>query len=401
MSTSEPVSSEHSWWGVWALTLAAFIFNTTEFVPVALLGAIGDSLHMQPTDVGLMLTIYAWTVAVTSLPLTLATRTVERRKLLAGVLVLFIASHLITGVAWSFPVLVFGRVGIACAHAIFWSISISLAVRLAPPQKKSRALGLLATGTSIAMVAGIPLGRVIGETLGWRTAFLIIAGAAAVALLMLRTTLPALPSQRTGSLASLPSLLRNPTLILLYLLTILVVSAHFTSYTYIEPFLQHVSHASESGITTLLILFGGAGIPAAFCFNRLYPQRPAQFLLASIVVIASCLLILFPSALSVVTLSVHTVVWGGAIICFGLAMQAWVLKLAPDASDLAVSIFSALYNVGIGAGALLGNHIARDFGLAWIGTFGGIVGGLGVGVCWLALRVHARRKAAPNPASPA
>ncbi|WP_143136993.1 MFS transporter, partial [Burkholderia ubonensis] len=126
MSTSEPVSSEHSWWGVWALTLSAFIFNTTEFVPVALLGAIGDSLHMQPTDAGLMLTIYAWTVAVTSLPLTLATRTIERRKLLAGVLVLFIASHVITGVAWSFPVLVFGRVGIACAHAIFWSISISL-----------------------------------------------------------------------------------------------------------------------------------------------------------------------------------------------------------------------------------------------------------------------------------
>ncbi|WP_322064668.1 sugar transporter [Burkholderia ubonensis] len=401
MSTSEPVSSEHSWWGVWALTLSAFIFNTTEFVPVALLGAIGDSLHMQPTDVGLMLTIYAWTVAVTSLPLTLATRTIERRKLLAGVLMLFIASHVITGVAWSFPVLVFGRVGIACAHAIFWSISISLAVRLAPPQKKSRALGLLATGTSIAMVAGIPLGRVIGETLGWRTTFLIIAGAAAVALLMLRTTLPALPSQRTGSLASLPSLLRNPTLILLYVLTILVVSAHFTSYTYIEPFLQHVSHASESGITILLILFGGAGIPAALCFNRLYPHRPAPFLLASIVVIASCLLILFPSALTVVTLSVHTVVWGGAIICFGLAMQAWVLKLAPDATDLAVSIFSALYNVGIGAGALLGNHIARDFGLAWIGTFGGIVGGLGVGVCWLALRVHARRAAAPNPGAPA
>ncbi|KVC63255.1 arabinose transporter [Burkholderia ubonensis] len=385
MSTPEPVSPEHSWWGVWALTLSAFIFNTTEFVPVALLSAIGDSLHMQPTDVGLMLTIYAWTVAVTSLPLTLATRTIERRKLLGGVLVLFIASHVITGVAWSFPVLVFGRVGIACAHAIFWSISISLAVRLAPPRKKSRALGLLATGTSIAMVAGIPLGRVIGETLGWRTAFLIIAGAAAVALLMLRTTLPAL--------------LRNPTLILLYLLTILVVSAHFTSYTYIEPFLQHVSHASESGITTILILFGGAGIPAALCFNRLYPRRPAQFLLASIVVIASCLLILFPSALSLVTLSVHTVVWGGAIICFGLAMQAWVLKLAPDATDLAVSIFSALYNVGIGAGALLGNHIARDFGLAWIGTFGGIVGGLGVGVCWLALRVHATRAAAPNPAS--
>ncbi|MBN3785378.1 sugar transporter [Burkholderia sp. Ac-20353] len=392
MSTPEMVSSEHSWWGVLALALSAFIFNTTEFVPVALLSAIGDSLHMQPTDVGLMLTIYAWTVAVVSLPLTVLTRHVDRRKLLTGVFLLFIASHVVTGVAWNFPVLMFGRAGIACAHAIFWSISISLAVRLAPPERKSRALSLLAMGTSIAMVAGIPLGRVIGEAVGWRAAFLTIALVAAIALLILRATLPALPSQQTGSLRSLPVLLRKPMLVSLYLITILVVSAHFTSYTYIEPFVHSVSHASGSRITFILILFGSAGIPAAFCFNRIYPHRPGTFLLASVIAIATCLLVLFPSALSIVTLSVHTVIWGGAIVCFGLAMQAWVLRLAPDATDLAVSIFSGLYNVGIGAGALLGNHIAGDFGLPWVGTFGGVVGGLGAGICWLALR--AQRKVA-------
>jgi DHA1 family L-arabinose/isopropyl-beta-D-thiogalactopyranoside export protein-like MFS transporter len=82
------------------------------------------------------------------------------------------------------------------------------------------------------------------------------------------------------------------------------------------------------------------------------------------------------------------VIWGGAVVCFGLAMQAWVLRLAPEATDLAVSIYSGLYNVGIGGGALLGNHIAHRFGLAWIGTFGGIVGGCGVGLGWLAMRIH-------------
>ncbi|MBJ9681239.1 MULTISPECIES: sugar transporter [Burkholderia] len=398
---SESPAATHSWWGVWALALSAFIFNTTEFVPVALLGAIGDSLHMAPTDVGLMLTIYAWTVALTSLPLTLLTRKVERRRLLVAVFALFIASHVVTGVAWNFPLLVIGRLGIAGAHAVFWSISIALAVRLAPPDKKSRALGLIATGTAIAMVAGIPLGRVIGETLGWRMTFLAIAATAVVPLLMLRFTLPELPSQRTGSLASVPALLRNPALILLYAITILVVSAHFTSYTYIEPFVRHVNHASENRITYILVLFGAAGIPAAVCFNRLFPARPAQFLLGSIVATSTCLLILFPSALTIVTLSAHTVAWGGAIICFGLAMQAWVLKLAPDATDLAMSIYSALYNVGIGGGALLGNHIANDFGLPWIGTFGGLLGGLGAALCWLALRLHARRAAAVADAAAA
>ncbi|WP_213302291.1 sugar transporter [Paraburkholderia sacchari] len=386
MPKPELAPSEHAWWGVIALALSAFIFNTTEFVPVALLSAIGDSLNMQATNVGLMLTIYAWTVAVVSLPLTVLTRAVERRKLLIGVFVLFIVSHIVASVAWSFPALIAGRLGIACAHAIFWSISVSLVVRIAPPSKKGQALGLLAMGTSIAMVAGIPLGRVIGETLGWRVTFLAIAGAAAVVLLMLRATLPELQSVQSGSLRNLPTLFRKPTLALLYLITILVVSAHFTSYTYIEPFIQSVNHASESRITYILVLFGSAGIPAAICFNRIFPRHPNQFLLASIVTLASCLLVLFPCALGIVTLSVHTVVWGGAIVCFGLAMQAWILKLAPEATDLAVSIYSGLYNVGIGAGALLGNHIAHDFGLPWTGTFGGLVGGLGVAICWLALR---------------
>jgi DHA1 family L-arabinose/isopropyl-beta-D-thiogalactopyranoside export protein-like MFS transporter len=388
MSKPELASSGYSWWGVLALALSAFIFNTTEFVPVALLSAIGSSLHMQPTDVGLMLTIYAWTVAVVSLPLTVLTRKVDRRKLLVWVFAVFIVSHVVTSVAWNFAVLVIGRLGIACAHAIFWSISVALAVRLAPPGKKSQALGLLATGSSIAMVAGIPLGRVIGETLGWRVTFLVIAGAAALTLLILRVGLPELPSHQSGSLRSLPALFRKPTLVLLYLVTILVVSGHFTSYTYIEPFVQTINDASANRITTILVLFGVAGLPAALCFNRIYPDRPEQFLLASIVTLAACLLVLFPAALGIVTLSVHTVIWGGAVVCFGLAMQAWVLRLAPEATDLAVSIYSGLYNVGIGGGALLGNHIAHRFGLAWIGTFGGIVGGCGVGLGWLAMRIH-------------
>ncbi|CAG9269256.1 putative sugar efflux transporter [Paraburkholderia unamae] len=396
MSTPEPVSSRHSWWGVLVLALSAFIFNTTEFVPVALLSAIGDSLHMKSTDVGIMLTIYAWTVAVASLPLMLLTRNVERRKLLTIVFALFIVSHVVTGVAWNFTVLMIGRMGIAFAHAIFWSISVSLVVRLAPPGNKSRALAMLGMGTSIAMVAGIPLGRVISELLGWRQAFLVIAGAAAAALLMLRMTLPLLPSQQAGSFSSVPVLFKKPMLVSLYLITILVVSAHFTSYTYIEPFIQTVGHQSNHRITYLLILFGSAGIPAAICFNRIYPKQPGQFLQGAVFAVFVCLLVLFPSALSIVTLSVHTVIWGGAIVCFGLAMQAWVLKLAPEAADLAVSIYSGLYNVGIGAGALLGNHIANDFGVSWVGTFGGVVGGLGAAVCWLALRMYGRAHASAH-----
>jgi MFS transporter, DHA1 family, L-arabinose/isopropyl-beta-D-thiogalactopyranoside export protein len=378
------------WWGVLALTCSAFVFNTTEFVPVGLLTAIGSSLNMEPTDVGLMLTIYAWTVAIASVPLTLLARNVERRKLLMQVFMLFIVSHIVTGIAPNFTILMIGRIGIAFAHAIFWSISVPMVVRLVPAEDKSRALGFLSVGTSIAMVAGIPIGRVIGEALGWRTTFQIIACAAAVVMGALWLTLPELPSERAGSLRSLPKLLKTPMLMVFYAVTVLTVTAHFSVYTYLEPFARLVNHASNGRVTYLLVLFGVAGIPAAICFNRFYPKQPRQFVLVAVASLAACLLLLFPFALTIGTLSIHIFLWGGFIISFGLAMQAQVLKLAPDATDLAVSLFSGLYNVGIGAGALLGNHIAHDFGLQWLGSFGGVVGAISAAICWISLVISRR-----------
>lgn len=362
-----------AWLAVCALSLAAFIFNTTEFAPVGLLSHIGDTFGMRAEDVGLMLTIYAWVVALASLPLMLATREQERRRLLGAVFIVFILSHIGSALAPNFTVLVISRLGVASAHAIFWSITASLAVRVAPPGRMGQALGILATGSSLAMVLGIPLGRMIGEWLGWRMTFGLIGVIATAVMLVLMRLLPLLPSQNTGSLASLPLLLKRPALVSIYALTILGVTAHFTAYSYLEPFMQQVAGLSGDGVTLSLLMVGGAGLIGSVLFGWLGMKRPSGFLLVALAVISSTLFLFESTASDRKQLMTVLIVWGAAAMCFSLAMQARVMGLASDARDVAMALFSGLFNVGIGAGALLGNQVAVHWHVSHIGTVAGTI----------------------------
>ncbi|EBZ6537857.1 sugar transporter [Salmonella enterica subsp. enterica serovar Mapo] len=370
--TINPVSRKVAWLRVVTLAIAAFIFNTTEFVPVGLLSDIAESFHMQTAQVGIMLTIYAWVVAVMSLPFMLLTSQMERRKLLICLFVLFIASHVLSFLAWNFTVLVISRIGIAFAHAIFWSITASLAIRLAPAGKRAQALSLIATGTALAMVLGLPIGRVVGQYFGWRTTFFAIGMGALITLLCLIKLLPKLPSEHSGSLKSLPLLFRRPALMSLYVLTVVVVTAHYTAYSYIEPFVQNVAGLSANFATVLLLILGGAAIIGSLVFGKLGNRHASSLVSIAIALLVVCLLLLLPAADSEAHLAILSIFWGIAIMVIGLGMQVKVLALAPDATDVAMALFSGIFNIGIGAGALVGNQVSLHWSMSAIGYIGAI-----------------------------
>lgn len=368
-----------SWFAVITLAIAAFIFNTTEFVPVGLLPDIADGFGMDISRTGLLMTLYAWAVTLFSLPLTMLTARFDRRRLLAALFVLFIVSHALAAVAWSFSSLLLARIGVAMAHAVFWAITIPLAVRLAPKGKTSKALSFIVTGSSLATVLGVPLGTVIGNHLGWRVTFGVIGVIATIILVLLWRVLPSLSSQSSGNLKVLPTLLKRSALQYIYLSLALIMTAHFTVSTYISPYLQQIGGMTPNMVVLMLFVIGLAGILGGIVFARYANTYSLALLFLSLVGLSFCLLMLNAVVHQLWALIPLALIWGMVITLISMVLQAKVLENATDAPDIAVAIFSGVFNIGIGGGALLGGQMIIQVGLANIAYVGAFLALLAVG----------------------
>lgn len=252
------------------LTVSAFIFNTSEFMPIGLLMDISQSFAMTESQTGIMITVYAWVVALLSLPLMLLVCQMEMRRLLLGTMGLFVLGQLASGLALNFPMLMAARISVACAHSIFWSIAAPMATRLVTRTHRPLALSMIVTGSAVAMIFGLPLGRIIGLYAGWRMTFLTITATALAVLLYLAFVFPKLASDASFSRDDLPKLLKNPVVVSVYILSVLFATAYFTAYSYIEPFLKIVATFSDQGITSTLMLLGVSGLVGSFVFSRFY-----------------------------------------------------------------------------------------------------------------------------------
>lgn len=381
------------WLPVISLTFSTFIFNTSEFIPIGLLSDIASDFAITESKAGMLITVYAWIVALASLPLMLAFSKTENKKLMLSIVALFIASHVLSGFSTSYYMLMLSRAGVACAHAIFWSIVTPLAVRVAPEGRRSTALSLIVTGSSVAMIVGLPLGRAVGLLVGWRATFLLIAALSAIVFIILAASLPKTPSDNDDSIKSLPGLLRTPGLGGIYLLTVIIITGHYTSYSYIEPFLAQVAGMSNTLITIVLSIFGIVGIIGSYFFAKYFDRHQFTFIRFAVAGISIFTLLLLPSAINTATVILICILWGLAINSYNLSFQSEILQVAPHGTAIAMSIYSGIYNVGIGAGALVGGNVCSYMGISNIGFVGGAIGLVASAYCILRL-IPILRKAA-------
>lgn len=359
------------WLPLIGITICVFIFNMSEFMPIGLLTDISMDFGISESKAGLVISIYAWAVAILSLPLMLLLRRMEYRRMLLMCVILFASFQFVSGVSTDYSMLVVARLGVAVSHAVFWSIASPLAVRVVAPELQKMAISMIAAGTSIAMIAGLPLGRMIGLALGWRMPFIVIALVSVAALILLLAVFPRLENPGTFTLRRLPDLFRNRVLVGIYILIAVYVTGYYTGYSYIEPFMLQIAGLSEEMTTVALTVFGLAGIAGSALFTKVYDRTRYGFILTALIGSATCLLLLRPSASSMVAVMMVCMFWGLFATSFNVAFQNEALHASPaDATAISMSMFSGIFNVGIAMGSLIGGSVTEGIGVGSIGIVG-------------------------------
>ncbi|WP_067467158.1 Cmx/CmrA family chloramphenicol efflux MFS transporter [Actinomadura macra] len=367
---------------LYLLAVAVFAMGTSEFMLAGLLPDIALDHGVSVGTAGLLTSAFAIGMVAGAPLMAGAARGWPPRVSLFGFVCLFLAAHVLGAVTGSFAVLCVTRVVAALANAGFLAVALTTAAGLVPPGRKGRALAVLLSGTTIATIAGVPGGALLGAWFGWRATFW------AVAVLCLPSAFGVLRagSVRTGrsDLRAELAQLRRPRLGLVMLLGALVNAATFGSFTFLAPVVTDVAGLGTLSVSVVLVLFGLGSFVGVTVAGRLSDQRPGLVVATGGPLLFLGWVALGVSAGSPGALLVLAFVQGALSFALGSTLIARVLYEAAGAPTMAGSYATAALNVGAAAGPLIA-ATTLDTGLAELGpvwTSGVLVGvalGLGLG----------------------
>lgn len=362
------------WLPLIGMTVSAFLVNTSEFMPIGLLTDISKDFNITAAQAGVMITAYSWTVTLLSLPLMLLACKIKPKKLLLGTLTVFAVCQVLSVISIGFPFLVVSRIGVACAHSIFWSIASPFAVRVVAKENQAKALSAIVTGTAFAMVLGMPLGRMIGLQIGWRMTFLCVGIISMIVIAYLLFVFPKIENSESFSVSQLPELFKNSKLMIIYLITFLFATGYYTAYSYVEPFLQKIAGFSSNLVTITLMLFGIAGLLGSYLFSKFYEEHHFVFVQTVLFGFVGALAILYSASINMYTIILVCAIWGIASMAFQVCFQAEIIGcVSTAASSVAMAIFSAIFNLGIGSGTGLGGMVYTNISLKYVGFVGAVI----------------------------
>lgn len=391
--------------GLAALALGGFGIGLTEFVILGLLPEVAADFRVTIPQAGYLVSGYALSVAVGGVLVTAGTAHLRPKRVLVGLMVLFVIGNLLSAIAETYSAMMVGRVVAALCHGAFFGIGSVLAASLVPPQRKAQAISIMFLGLTLANVLGVPLGTLLGQGLGWRSTFWTITAIGVVALLGLLAFIPdpTADARPPGQLRRELAAFRDGQVWLSILVTVFGFGAMFGAFTYIAPILTQVTGLPDGAIPWMLVLFG-VGLFAGNLAGGRAADRDLDRTLLTLL-----------GSLTVVLVGFALVVgnpWAAGIALFLLGavgfasvpgMQMRVLEFASAAPTLASGVNISAFNTGNAIGAWLGGvTIAAGYGYRSPIVVGAALAVVALAVMALAAASHrrlAQRQATAPPTS--
>lgn len=370
--------------GLLSLGLAGCLAVTTEMLPVGLLPSIGDAFGVSASTTGLLVTVFAGMVAVFSVPLTLVTRHLPRKPLILATVAAYLVSNVVIVCAPVFAVVAAGRVIGGISHALFFAVCIGYVPRLVEHGQVGRGLAIVGGGTTAGFVLGVPLSTALGTAVGWRDAFLVLAAAAGVVLLLLLRFLPAVSGgakgQKTGTRRA------RTDLGVVVSSNMVTFIGHYTVYTYISVVLL-TAGAREAGLGPLLLVCGVCGLVGLWCAGRTIDRRPRGTVLAVLGLLGAAILGVAGAQSWFVVTVIAVALWCGVFGAVPSIYQTAAVRALPDAPEVAGAWINATANVGIAAGALIGGLLlGSDSAITYLSLTGASLVVIGLGVAMVGKR---------------
>lgn len=350
--------------GLLVLAAAIFVCVTSEFLPTGLLPQMARGLNVSTADAGLLISIYAGTVVVSTAPMARITAHLPRKPLILICLGVFALMNVATAFAPTFAFVAVSRVIAGVAHGLFWAVVGAYAAHLVPKHLIARAVAITSGGVSAAFVLGVPIGTAVGVATDWRVAFASVGGVVVVIALLLARFLP--PVQHLVPLATGEVLLparKDPSLIpilVLCAITAVIMLGQNAIYTYIVPFYTDAAGFAPSQTGGLLFLFGGAGAVGLVLVGIVGARFPRSSMIVAFVVVAVSVFVIGLAPMATPLVLVALVVWAIAMGGGPALLQTRLMHVASRRlRDQAAAWFTVSFNIAIGAGAFLGSLVLR------------------------------------------
>ncbi|MFE6183454.1 MFS transporter [Streptomyces sp. NPDC056465] len=355
-----------------ALAIGAFGIGTTEFVIMGLLPDVAADFHVSIPTAGFLVTGYALGVVLGAPLMTILGTKVTRKRMLMLLMGLFIVGNVVSALAPVFGVMLAGRVIASLAHGAFFGIGSVVAAGLVAPEKKAGAIAMMFTGLTVANVVGVPLGTFIGQNLGWRVTFFVVAGLGVLGLLGVAKLVPEQPKPHGVRIRHELAAFRNVQVLLAMAMTVLGFGGVFAAITYITPMMTETAGYATSSVTWLLVLFGLGMVGGNLLGGRFADRHLMPMLYVSLGALAVVLALFTLTAHNKIAAAVTIALIGALGFATVPPLQKRVLDQAAGAPTLASAVNIGAFNLGNALSAWLGGIvIAAGFGYTapnWVGA---------------------------------